>query len=197
MEPADADLVRRALSGDRAAFDALALRHRPSLVRAAWLLTGDADEAESLAQEALARAYTGLAAYRDDLLFGSWLHGIVLNLSRNHLRDRGRRARPVPPETLGDAADPSGRRQGVLSAVLRREWNDRVRDAIGELPAAYREAFVLHYVEGLDYAAMSRIAGAAPGALRVRASRARALLRESLGPVVDTWIRQADDPAAL
>jgi len=196
MELPDADLVRRALGGERAAFDALVLRHRPSLVRAASLLTGDADEAESLAQEALARAYAGLAGYRDDLPFGPWLHGILLNLCRNHVRDRGRRARPAPPELLGDAADPSGRRQGVLSGILRQEWNDRALHAIGQLPAPYREAFVLHYVEGLDYAAMSRIAGVAPGALRVRASRARLLLRESLGSVVDTWIRRADDPAA-
>jgi RNA polymerase sigma-70 factor (ECF subfamily) len=196
MEHPDADLARRALGGDRAAFDALVLRHRPSLVRAATLLIGDADEAESLAQEALVRAYAGLSGYQDHFPFGPWLHGIMLNLCRNHLRDRGRRARPVAPDALGDAADPSGRRHGVLSGILRQEWSDRLGRAIGQLPEAYREAFVLHYVEGLDYAAISRIAGVAPGALRVRASRARLLLRESLGSVVDTWIRQADEPAA-
>ena len=197
MEPSDADLVRGALGGDRAAFDALVLRHRPSLLRAASLLIGDADEAESLTQEALARAYAGLTGYKDELPFGPWLHGIALNLCRNHLRDRSRRARPVAPESLGDAADPSGRRYGVLSGILRQESNDRVLWAIGQLPEPYREAFVLHYVEGLDYAAMSRIAGVPAGALRVRARRARLLLRDNLGSVVDTWMRQgADDNQA-
>ena len=195
MEPSDADLVGRARGGDRAAFDALVLRHRPSLVRAAALLIGDIDEAESLAQEALTRAYAGLAGWRDDLPFGPWLHGIALNLCRNHLRDRNRRARPVAPEHLGGAADPSGRRQGVLSGILRREWNDRALYAISQLPEAYREAFVLHHVEGMGYAEMSRITGVAAGALRVRARRARLLLREDLGSVVDTWMRQGKDAA--
>jgi RNA polymerase sigma-70 factor (ECF subfamily) len=195
METSDADLVRRALGGDREAFDALALRHRPSLLRAAALLIGDADEAENLTQEALTRAYAGLAGYRDDLPFGPWLHGIVLNLCRHHIRDRGRRARPVDPECLGGAADPSGRREGVLSAVLRREWNDRAISAISQLPEAYREAFVLHYIEDLGYQEISRITGVAGATLRVRARRARLLLRENLGAVVDTWIRRGADGA--
>ncbi len=193
MGPSDADLVRRALDGDRDAFDALADRHRPSLLRAAALLIGDADEAESITQEALARAFAGLAGYRTELPFGPWLHGIALNLCRRHVRDRGRRARPVDPADLGGAADPSGRRDGVLSAVLRREWNERALSAIRQLPEAYREAFVLHYIEDMGYDAMSQITGVAAGTLRMRARRARLLLRESLGSVVDTWIRGDPD----
>jgi RNA polymerase sigma-70 factor (ECF subfamily) len=197
MEPSDADLVRGALGGDRAAFDALALRHRPSLLRTAALLIGDIDEAESLTQETLVRAFAGLAGYRADLPFGPWLHGIALNLCRRYVRDRGRRARPVDPTALGDAPDPSGRREGVLSAVLRREWNERALAAIRQLPEAYREAFVLHYIEDMAYDAMSQITGVSAGTLRVRARRARLLLRESLGSVVDTWVRGAEgaDPA--
>ena len=193
MEPPDADLVRRALGGERAAFDALVVRHRPSLLRAATLLTGDADEAESLVQETLTRAYAGLGGYRDHLPFAPWLHGIALNLCRHHVRDRARRAQPVAPEILGAAADPVGRRQGVLSGILRREWNERALAAIQQLPEPYREAFVLHYIEDMGYDEISKITGVAGGTLRVRARRARLLLRENLGSVVDTWIRRGAD----
>ena len=51
------------------------------------------------------------------------------------------------------------------------------------------EKGVLHFVEGLDYQDISDISGVAAGTLRVRAHRARTLLRSSLGPVVDTWMR--------
>jgi RNA polymerase sigma-70 factor (ECF subfamily) len=190
MADADDALVAAALAGEACAFDELVRRHRPRLVRLAALMTGDADEAESLAQEALSRAYAGLADFDRARPFGPWLHGIALNLCRNHLRDRALRARPVAPEQLGEAAAAEGRRQGVLSGILRQEAGDHTLRAIGQLPEALREAFVLHFVEGLDYAEASEITGVAAGTLRVRAHRARTLLRANLGDVVDTWLRE-------
>jgi RNA polymerase sigma-70 factor (ECF subfamily) len=192
MDPPDSTLVARALAGDSSAFDELAGRHRADLVRFAALMIGDADEAESLAQEALTRAFARLETFREDLPFGPWLRGIALNLCRNHLRDRARQARLVAPEQLHDAPAREGRRQGVLSAILRREVNDQLARAVAELPMPYREAFLLHFVEGLDYSQASRITGVAAGTLRVRAHRARTLLRHCLGSVVDSWMRAVE-----
>ena len=56
-DPSDDELVLRTKSGDAPAFAALSERHRANLVRMATLLVGDPDEAESIAQEALARAW--------------------------------------------------------------------------------------------------------------------------------------------
>ncbi len=199
MDDSDATLVTRVLGGMPSAYDVIVGRHRPALVRAIALMIGDADEAESLAQEALTRAYAQLADYKTELRFGAWLHGIALNLCRNHLRARSRHAKPVPPDQLQNATSPEGRRQGVLSGILRQEMNDFTWKAISNLPMAMREAFVLHFVEGLDYADMSQICKddegkpISAGTLRVRAHRARTLLRNSLGPVVDTWMRVGHD----
>lgn len=190
MNETDATLVRRVLAGEASAFDELVRQHRPNLVRFALCLIGDADEAESVAQEALTCAYSQFADFRADLAFGPWVRGIALNLCRNHLRDRVRHAKSVEPEQLAETPCRDGRRQGVLSAILRREVNERSLSAIAELPEPLREAFVLHYVEELDYADMSRITGLASGTLRVRAHRARILLQHALGSVVDTWLRQ-------
>jgi RNA polymerase sigma-70 factor (ECF subfamily) len=193
MDDSDSTLVKRVLGGDAAAYDIVVARHRPGLVRAIALMIGDADEAESLAQEALTRAFAQLSDYKLELRFGAWLHGIALNLCRNHLRARSRHAKPVAPEQLQNATALEGRRQGVLSGILRQEMNDFTWRAISQLPVALREAFVLHFVEGLDYNDMGQICGVAAGTLRVRAHRARTLLRNSLGPVVDTWMRVSRD----
>jgi RNA polymerase sigma-70 factor (ECF subfamily) len=190
MDESDDNLVRHTLAGQAGAFDELVRRHRPGLVRFAACMIGDADEAESLAQEALTQAYAQLASFEADRPFGPWLRGIALNLCRNVLRDRARHARLVPPDQLHGAAAREGRRHGALSAVLRREVNERTLLAIGGLPAPLREAFVLHYVEGLDYAEIGRLTGLSPGTLRVRGHRARMLLQDALGSVVDTWLRQ-------
>ena len=190
MDESDENLAKAARSGDRAAFDELARRHSPGLVRLGASLTGDPDEAESLAQEALTRAFTQLGEYREDRPFGPWLRGILLNLCRNHLRDRSRHARAVSSDRLAEAPATEGRRRGVLSGILRREASDLTFEAIDQLPMPLREAFVLRFIEGMDYAEIGQAVGIDPATLRVRAHRARALLRAHLGSAVDTWLRE-------
>jgi RNA polymerase sigma-70 factor (ECF subfamily) len=189
MPDADAELVRRTLAGETTAFEELVRAYRPRMLRLAALIIGNADEAENLTQEALARAYSQLATFDETFPFAAWVRGIVLNLCRNFLRDHQRHARPVAPDQLTNTQAREGRRLGVLSGILRREVNDHLLTAISGLPVAMREAFVLHFIEEMDYAQISQITGVAAGTLRVRALRARSLLRENLGSVVDTWMR--------
>jgi RNA polymerase sigma-70 factor (ECF subfamily) len=193
MEETDEALAKQARDGQTAAFDELARRHREGLVRLASSLTGDADEAESLAQECLTRAFGTLDSYQENRPLAPWLRGILLNLCRNYLRDRSRRAHPVATDLLAQAPAAEGRRHGVLSGILRREAGNLTIEAIDQLPLPLREAFVLHFVEGMDYAEISQIVGQSPGTLRVRAHRARALLRDHLGSAVDTWLRECRD----
>jgi RNA polymerase sigma-70 factor (ECF subfamily) len=184
----DGELIARVLAGETAAFDDLAARHRESLLRFIHSLVGDADEAESLAQETWMRALATLSTYQAELAFRAWLFGIARNLCRNHFRNLRRHAKVVAPECLGEVAAAEGRRQGVLSGVLRNEVREHLARAVGQLPELFRQAFELHFVEGLNYAEISRRTGVAAGTLRVRAHRARSLLRGELGPVVDTWL---------
>jgi len=189
VEPTDDSLVARVKAGEAEAFAILAERHRAGLVRLATLLLGDFDEAESIAQEAITRALAGIAGYDPQTPFFAWVRGIVLNLARQHQRRLRRHAVVTDPSRLDSALSKKGRRQGVLSAILRDELASRLWLAVGQLPEAYREAVVLHYVEGMDYSQISQITGVSAGALRVRALRGRNLLRGQLGPVVDTWLR--------
>jgi len=188
VEPTDDSLAARVKAGDAEAFAILAERHRAGLVRLASLLIGDRDEAESIAQEAITRALTGIAGYDPQTPFLAWIRGIVLNLARQHHRRVRRHAVVTDPSLLASAPGKQGRRQGVLSAILRDELASRLWLAVGQLPESYREAVVLHYVEGMDYSQISQITGVSAAALRVRALRGRNLLRGQLGPVVDTWL---------
>ena len=188
VEPTDDSLVARVKAGDAEAFAILVERHRAGLVRLASLLIGDLDEAESIAQEAITRALTGIAGYDPQTPFLAWIRGIVLNLARQHQRRLRRHAVVTDPSLLASAPGEQGRRQGVLSAILRDELASRLWLAVGQLPESYREAVVLHYVEGMDYSQISQITGVSASALRVRALRGRNLLRGQLGPVVDTWL---------
>jgi RNA polymerase sigma-70 factor (ECF subfamily) len=157
---------------------------REPLARFASMMVGR--EAEDIVQEAVAAAFKDLARFEGRSKFSTWLYGIVLNLCRKHLRDKGRRAAPTGREVL--EAQPA-RARGVLSSVIRHETAERIEIAVSRLPTSMREAFLLRYVDGMDYPEVSAITGVSEGTARVRAFRARALLREELGGVVDTvWV---------
>jgi len=83
--PADAELIARTLADDdRAAFGALVLRHQSSVRNfLRHLARGDAALADDLAQETFVRAYRGLARFRGDANFSTWLLGIAHNHWRN------------------------------------------------------------------------------------------------------------------
>ena len=159
---------------------------REPLARFVAMMVGR--EAEDIVQEAVATAFHDVGRFEGRSKFSTWVYGIALNLCRKHLRDKTRRAAPAGPAVLeGQPA----RRHGVLSSVIRHEMAERLEISVGRLPTPMREAFILRYVDQMDYPEIAEITGASEGTARVRAFRARALLREELGDVVDTvWLEK-------
>ena len=160
--------------------------HRENLSRFVSMMVGR--EAEDIVQEAVATAFRDAAKFEGRSKFSTWLYGIALNLCRKHLRDKARHATSGKQEVL--EAQPA-RGRGVLSSVIRHEMAERLEISVGRLPTSMREAFLLRYVDGMDYPEISAITGVSEGTARVRAFRARGLLKEELGAVVDTvWLEK-------
>lgn len=167
-------------------FEALVSPLRESLSRFVSMMVGR--EAEDIVQGAIAAAFADIGRFEKRSKFSTWLYGIALNLCRKHLRDKGRHAGAASQEVL--EAQPSQAR-GVLSSVIRHEMAEKLEVAVGRLPTSMREAFLLRYVDAMDYPEISAITGVSEGTARVRAFRARALLRDELGTVVDTvWLEK-------
>src|SRR5437763_6913917 len=103
--PHDADLVRLARRGDRAAFALLIERHYPALRSTCRRALRDSDLAGDAAQQATLTALLGLERLRDDDRFGAWLIGIGLNVCRTMLR--GRALAPRALEALPDGNPPT------------------------------------------------------------------------------------------
>jgi len=179
----EVDLVRAAQRHDREAFGQLAAAHRERLLRFLTVMTGDAAAAEDLAQEVLRTACERLPQLEQPERFGSWLLASAVNRCRNWLRDEVQRAH-AGDATLSTVPD---RTRSALSSLVRRESAELLALAIDRLPIRLREAFVLFEVEGMPYATMAEACGASENTLQVRVHRARALLRQQLGAVVDTW----------
>jgi RNA polymerase sigma-70 factor (ECF subfamily) len=136
------------------------------LGRALYLVTGDAVEAEDLAQEAMVRVYErwdGLSAERSPV---GYLYRTALNLHRSRRRRLAVRirhtARPAP------AADP-------ISAADDRDELGRM---LSSLPEAQRAALVLVEWLGMSAEEAAPALGVEPVSVRVRVSRAKTALRE-------------------
>ena len=187
----DAADVARAREGDESAFAALVGRHEGEIYRTCLRLLRDPDDALDATQETFLRAYRGLARFRGEAKFRTWLFGIALNACRNRLTSAHSRARrrmgslqgalddngesielPLPDPAPGPEAN-------AYSSELRRA----LQGALAAIAAEHREVLVLREIEGLEYAELAGVLGIAEGTVKSRLARARAALRAALEEV--------------
>ena len=139
----------------------------PRLVRMMYLLTGDAEEAEDLAQEALARAFERWPKISVMATPGGYVYKTALNLSRKRGRRRHLQAREVEDRPGHD---------DLGSAETRSD----VTRALASLPVGEREAVVLVEWLGMGSEEVANLLGIAPSSVRSRLHRARGALRRQL-----------------
>jgi RNA polymerase sigma-70 factor (ECF subfamily) len=183
----DDTIIRTVRTGDTEAFAQLVDRHKEQVYAILMRLTGDPQAAEELAHEAFVRAYRGLDGFRGEARFGTWITQIAINLARDRVRER-RRNRTVSLEALleqdADAAVFADKRSQYdpLAEVSERDMIMRFENALEELPASYREVFVLRHVQNMPYEEIAEITGDSIGSLKVRTHRARKLLKQAIFP---------------
>lgn len=180
----DAELVDRTRAGDTRAFAVLVERHAGRVRSTLLRLVGDPDRADDLAQDAFLRAYRGLADFRGDARFGTWIIQIAVHAARDALRQSKRRSNVVSLDELRDRqvvqADPPDHHawSDPSDLVSDHELADRLARALAGLPPSYREVFVLRHQRELSYEEIAEITGDSIGSLKVRAHRARQMLKE-------------------
>ncbi len=183
----ESTIIRRCLKGEVEAYGRLVDRYSARVINVALMMVGDRHEAEDIAQEAFIRAYRGLSGFKGKARFSSWLHQIALNLCRDHLKKRARAGGTVPmaEETLEGSRDGDG--EAAPDPMVDAELSETMRHEIARLPYLYREAFVLRHLQGMEYVEVAAITRVPADTVRVRAYRARELLRGRLAPAVDTY----------
>ena len=86
----ESTLIRHAANGDAAAWEVLMNAHQEAAFRFAYLLLGDPDDAEDIAQESFLRAWKYLQRFDPSRPLRPWLLSIAANLARNKRRSAGR-----------------------------------------------------------------------------------------------------------
>jgi len=187
MELDDRAFVDQARSGDHDAFRALVERHSRPLFRLAFRMTGNEQDAEDVVQESFLRAYRQLGSFDQRASFGTWLYRIACNCSLDLVRYRKRRSEQLVP-TDSDAEDPMSSLPSTGPTPEREafggEVRERVAEAMNDLTATERAAFVLRHYEGLRIEEVGRLLECQPGAAKHSVFRAVQKLRRALEPLV-------------
>jgi RNA polymerase sigma-70 factor (ECF subfamily) len=181
----DAQLMLAFQRGDEPAFQELIERNHSRVIGLAYRFVGSRAEAEDLAQEVFLRIYRARRTYRPTAKFSTWMFRIAANVSLNALRDRARRRDDVSIEQLsgedrGPFTVPDPEAPAPDHRVGRSELEQKVREAISELPEKEQVAVVLNKYEGLSYADIARTLGCSTMAVKSLLARARENLKERL-----------------
>ena len=169
----EADLIGQARAGSDAAWDTLIQQHQEAVFRLAYLLTGDASDAEDVAQEAFIRAFRSLHRFDSARPWRPWVLSIAANLARNRRRSVGRymanlqrfaRMNPEPVLTPETQYAEQHRARVLWQAVRRLELSDQ-------------EVIYLRYFLELPVEETASVLQVTPGTVKSRLHRALNRLR--------------------
>jgi RNA polymerase sigma-70 factor (ECF subfamily) len=167
--------MERFCQGDAAAFDALYQRHRAGLHGFFRRMTGSASTADDLLQVAFLNLVRARERYARGEPFKPWLYAIARNAARDHLRLAHHREVGGP-----EAEAPLAQAEARAPETADADEVAALRQALDTLPPQYREAVVLHQLQGLSFAEVAAALHSTPGAVKVRAHRGYQRLREAL-----------------
>jgi RNA polymerase sigma-70 factor (ECF subfamily) len=187
MEWSDETAVARARAGDTDAFRVLVERHSRTLFCLAFRMTGNEQDAEDVVQEALLRVHRKIEKFDERASFRTWLYRIAVNCSLDVVRARKRRSElsgPADPETEDPMQSLPAPGPTPDRVAMSEQARRRIAEAMDELSAAERTAFVLRHYDGMCIDEISRVLECQPGAARHSVFRAVQKLRRALQPLV-------------
>jgi len=187
MEKKEAELVSRARTGDRGAFEALLKKYEARTYSSAYRILGNRSDAADVLQEASIKAFQALPKFSGRSSFGTWFYRIAINLCLLKLRKQKRA--PVSLEAMTTVRKDNGEEQSFeitdwshnpAASLANTELRELLEKKIAELPDTYRTPFVLYEIEDLPVKEVARILNISEPAVKTRLHRSRSLLREKL-----------------
>lgn len=146
-------------------------------------LTGSWQEAEDLVQEALARAYSAWPSFRGEASFATWVHRIMSNVYKDHIK-RNSRMRQVSLEAnlpeLRQVERDLALGEDINRNLERQDLRQSIERAMAALPQAYRSLLEMKYIRHLSYEELAQALECSIESVRCRLYRARMEMRRLL-----------------
>lgn len=191
MDP-DAALMLRVKQGDMGAFAELVDKYKQPVMNVVFRMLRDATEAEDVAQNVFIQVHRSAERYRASSKFSTWLFTIARNLCLNEIRRRSRHpadSMDVPHPEQEDAPWHQFEDKATFSApeqMLHSELEEKIGEALAELPENQRTAILLCRQSELSYEEIAKIIGCSLSATKSLIHRGREVLKDKLKPYLRT-----------
>jgi RNA polymerase sigma-70 factor (ECF subfamily) len=188
----DFECVSLCQRGDIEAFRVLVDKYQRKMLNMAYRILGDYEAACEVVQDAFLSAHKSIRKFRGDAKFSTWLYRIVINISRNRMKQLKTRLfregisldDAVRNEERQSSVDPPVQMLSALEQLERKELQAIVQECISLLDDEHREVLVLRDIQGFSYDEIKDILNIPDGTVKSRLFRARDLLRGSLKKVL-------------
>ena len=183
-------LVDRFKQGDQSAFEQMVTRHWDRIYVMVNQLLRNTQDAEEVTQDTFIRAHRGLASFRGDSAFSTWLYQIATNLARNRYWYWWRRRRdqtvsfdqPVGTDSETTLAEVfPAELETPEDATVTQEFVNRIGECMSKLSPKHREILILRNIKNLSYEEIADILRISVGTVKSRIARARESLRAKMG----------------
>lgn len=190
----DAALMLRVKQGDIGAFEQLVDKYKQPVINVVYRMLRDLTEAEDVAQNVFVQVYKSASRYEVSSKFSTWLFTIARNLCLNELRRRSRH----PAESM-DAGSPEQEDQpwqqfedkktfSPPEKLLQGELEQKIEEAVAELPENQRTAILLCRQDELSYEDIAKVLQCSLSATKSLIHRGRETLKHKLKPYLKTGV---------
>ena len=187
----EGELIHQICAGQKDLFQALIEPYERTVFSIAYSVLNNAADAEEIAQEVFLKAFRGLANFRAEAKFSTWLIQITLNEARGRLRRNSSHLCQTPDEGVASEAgdyvprDLADWREIPSEALARKQLKDTIERALQSLQPIYREVLALRDLQHLSTAEAAEALGISDDLVKTRLRRARLQMREALAPGYD------------
>lgn len=178
-------MTGKAVAGELDDIDELVRVHQARIRRFAAYTTGDPDLAESIAQDTIMRAYRGREGFRGDCSVSTWLTGIAINVTRDHLRSARfkfwKRVQATGIDAQEMASYLPSRATSPEKALLAKEKVKQLWDLLEMLSMKQRTIFLMKFSEEMSVEEIGKALGMPMNTVRTHLHRAIKAVRGRLG----------------
>ena len=192
LKDPDLEFVHRCKKGDVDAFEEIVRKYQKKMFNISYRMTGDYNDAAEVVQDAFLSAYRNIKDFKGKSKFSTWLHSIIINLSRNKLKQLRTRSYwedcslddPLETENGEVNPEPVSNNPSAHDRLEQRERRQEILKCVSTLEAEFRETIILRDMQGFSYDEISDMLNIAIGTVRSRLHRARLALKDCLKKLI-------------
>lgn len=180
----DKELVKKALQGEKKAFEMIIIKYQKPLLNYIARMVGERELALDFTQEVFIKAYSSLNTFQLQYKFSTWLYRIASNSVIDYWRKK-----KITPLSLNQQSNDGSERvplqvpddePSVVQKFELQEIRKKIEQALTNIPAHLRELFVWRHINGLSYEEIAEIKELPLGTIKNRVFQAKEMIRKLL-----------------